>query len=60
LKQDEAKVISGEAKGAKGMYIGRHAGSDDLAWFPKTVLENLALDDKIQVKAAGVGDTKAP
>ncbi len=52
---NEAKVISGEAKGAKGMYIGRHAGSDDLAWFPKTVLENLALDDKIQVKAEGVG-----
>ncbi len=52
---NEAKVISGEAKGAKGMYIGRHAGSDDLTWFPKTVLENLALDDKIQVKAEGVG-----
>lgn len=52
---NEARVISGEAKGAKGMYIGRHAGSDDLAWFPKTVLENLALDDKIQVKAEGVG-----
>lgn len=52
---NEAKVISGEAKGAKGMYIGRHAGSHDLAWFPKTVLENLALDDKIQVKAEGVG-----
>jgi hypothetical protein len=52
---NEAKVISGEAKGAKGMYIGRHAGSDDLAWFPKDVLEKLALDDKIQVKAKGVG-----
>jgi len=52
---NEAKVISGEAKGAKGFYIGRHAGSDDLAWFPKDVLENLALDDKIQVKAKGVG-----
>jgi hypothetical protein len=52
---NEAKVISGEAKGAKGMYIGRHAGSDDLTWFPKAVLENLALDDKIQVKAEGVG-----
>jgi len=52
---NEAKVISGEAAGAKGMYIGRHAGSDDLTWFPKNVLENLALDDKIQVKAKGVG-----
>jgi len=52
---NEAKVISGEAKGAKGFYIGRHAGSDDLVWFPKEVLEKLALDDKVQVKAKGVG-----
>ncbi len=52
---NEARVISGDAKGAKGKYIGRHAGSDDLVWFPKDVLENLALNDKIQVKAQGVG-----
>jgi hypothetical protein len=52
---NEARVISGEAKGAKGMYIGRHADSDDLTWFPKDVLEKLTLNDKIQVKAKGVG-----
>lgn len=52
---NEAIVLEGEAKGAKGYYIGRHAGSDDLAWFPKDVLEKLALHDKIQVKAKGVG-----
>jgi hypothetical protein len=52
---NEAKVVSGEAKGAKGIFIGRHAGSDDLVWFPKDVLENLALNDRIQVKAKGVG-----
>ncbi len=52
---NEAKVISGEARGARGIYIGRHAGSDDLVWFPKNVLENLALNDRIQVKARGVG-----
>jgi hypothetical protein len=52
---NEAVVLDGEAKGAKGYYIGRHAGSDDLAWFPKEVLEKLALYDKIQVKARGVG-----
>jgi hypothetical protein len=52
---NEAKVISGEAKGAKGFYIGRHAGADDLVWFPKEVLEKLALEDKVQVKAKGVG-----
>ncbi len=52
---NEAKVVSGEAKGARGFYIGRHAGSDDLVWFPKEVLENLAVNDRIQVKAKGVG-----
>jgi hypothetical protein len=50
-----AKVVSGEAKGAEGIFIGRHAGSDDLVWFPKEVLENLALNDRIMVKAEGVG-----
>lgn len=50
-----ARVVSGEAAGARGFYLGRHAGSDDLVWFPKDVLEKLALNDKIQVKAEGVG-----
>ncbi len=52
---NEAKVISGEAKGAKGFYIGRHAGSDDKVWFPRDVLDKLALNDTVQVKARGVG-----
>ena len=52
---NEARIVSGEAKGSKGFYIGRHAGSDDLTWFPKDVLEKLTLNDKIQVKARGVG-----
>ncbi|MFA9452356.1 MAG: DUF4438 domain-containing protein [Candidatus Aminicenantaceae bacterium] len=52
---NEARVISGEAKGARGFYIGRHAGSDDLTWFPKPVLDKLALNDRIQVIARGVG-----
>ena len=52
---NEAEVISGEARGGKGYYIGRHAGSDDKVWFPKDVVEKLALNDKVQVKAKGVG-----
>ncbi|MBM3791979.1 MAG: DUF4438 domain-containing protein, partial [Acidobacteria bacterium] len=52
---NEAQVVSGEARGAKGIFIGRHAGSDDLVWFPKETMEKLALNDKIQVKARGVG-----
>lgn len=52
---NEARVISGEARGARGFYIGRHAGSDDLVWFPPEVRDKLALNDRILVKARGVG-----
>ncbi len=52
---NEARVLSGEAKGGKGFYIGRHAGSDDLVWFPEDIKNKLTIDDKIQVKAKGVG-----
>ncbi len=52
---NSAKVISGEAKGDEGIYLGRHAGSDDLVWFPKSTLEKLTLSDRIQVRARGVG-----
>jgi len=50
---NEATIISGEAKGAKGTYIGKHGSS--MFWFPKDILEQLSLSDKIQVKARGVG-----
>ena len=52
---NEAEVISGEARGAKGYYIGRHAGSDDKVWFPREAVDKLALDDRIQVRAKGLG-----
>jgi len=52
---NEALVISGEAAGAKGIYLGRHAGSDDKVWFPREIKDKLALNDKVQVKAKGVG-----
>ncbi len=52
---NEARVISGDGRGARGFYLGRHAGSDDLVWFPRSVLDKLALNDRIQVTARGVG-----
>lgn len=52
---NEARVLSGEAKGGKGFYIGRHAGADDLCWFPEDIKNKLTIYDKIQVKARGVG-----
>jgi hypothetical protein len=52
---NEAEILTGDARGAKGYYIGRHAGSDDKVWFPKDAVEKLALNDKVRVKAKGVG-----
>ena len=52
---NEAEVISGEARGAKGYYIGRHAGSDDKVWFPRETVEKLALEDRVRVRAKGLG-----
>jgi len=37
------------------VFTGRHAGSDDLIWFPEETIEKLAIGDKVQVKAHGVG-----
>lgn len=50
---NEARLISGAARGAKGIYIGKHGSS--MFWFPPDVLEKLSLNDRIQVKARGVG-----
>ena len=52
---NEARVLTGEARGAKGIFIGRHAGSDDLVWFPPDVRDKLAINDRILIKARGVG-----
>lgn len=52
---NEAVAVSGEGKGSKGVYTGRHAGSDDMVWFGDNDLEKLAIGDKIMVRAIGVG-----
>ncbi len=52
---NEAVVVSGEARGSRGIYIGRHAGSDDKVWFPAEVKEKLAINDRVMIKARGVG-----
>lgn len=53
---NEAKVVSGEAKGAKGYVTGMHGGIEHvLIHFDEETLENLAIDDKIMVKAYGQG-----
>lgn len=53
---NEAKIVSGEAKGAKGYVTGMHGGIDHvMIFFEEDVLENLAIDDKIMIKAYGQG-----
>ena len=51
-----AKVISGEAKGKIGRVTGKHGGIEHvLLDFEPDVLEELAIGDKIQIKAHGCG-----
>ena len=53
---NEAKVITGEAKGAKGFVNGMHGGNDHtLIYFKDEDLENVAIGDTILVKAHGQG-----
>lgn len=53
---NEAKVISGDGKGAKGYVTGMHGGIEHvMICFEKEDLENLAIDDKILIKAYGQG-----
>ncbi|MGQ9515010.1 MAG: DUF4438 domain-containing protein [Thermoproteota archaeon] len=53
---NEAKVVSGDAKGEKGVVTGKHGGIEHvLVDFSEEVMEKLVIGDKIQVKAFGVG-----
>ena len=53
---NEARVISGAAKGAKGTVIGHHGGVEHLIIdFDDKTLDKLTYDDKILVKAFGQG-----
>jgi len=53
---NEAIVVSGDAKGTKGVVTGKHGGIEHvLVDFQPETLEKLMLGDKILVKAFGVG-----
>ena len=53
---NEATVVSGDAKGAKGFVVGTHGGIEHvMIHFEDETLEKLHIDDKIQVKAQGQG-----
>ncbi len=53
---NEAKVITGDAKGAKGYVTGMHGGIDHvLIYFKNKDLEKMAINDTILVKSYGQG-----
>lgn len=53
---NEAVVVAGDAKGAKGVVTGKHGGIEHvLVDFPSEILEKLMLGDKMLIKAFGVG-----
>lgn len=53
---NEAKVVSGDAKGSKGVVTGKHGGIEHvLIDFPTDVMEKMLIGDKVLIKAFGVG-----
>lgn len=53
---NEAVVVSGEAKGAKGWVIGKHGGAEHIMVdFPDQVYEKLGIGDKIRIRTHGAG-----
>ena len=53
---NEAVVVSGDAKGAKGFVTGTHGGVEHvLLYFPREDLERMTIGDRIQIRALGQG-----
>jgi len=53
---NEAWLVSGEAKGARGYVTGKHGGAEHvMIWFKPDDLEKMAIGDKIMIRSCGVG-----
>lgn len=53
---NEATIITGDAKGKKGVVIGHHGGGERvIIEFPEKVMEKMTLDDRILIKGFGQG-----
>ncbi|HET9095185.1 MAG TPA: DUF4438 domain-containing protein, partial [Candidatus Baltobacteraceae bacterium] len=53
---NEAVVVSGDAKGAKGRVTGKHGGVEHvMVDFAPEVMRQMAIGDKVQVWACGLG-----
>ncbi len=53
---NEVRILTGDAKGEKGVVTGKHGGVEHvLIDFPQKVLEKLTLDDKFLIRSVGQG-----
>lgn len=53
---NEARILSGEAKGTRGIVTGTHGGCEHVMIdFPDAALDVMSLDDRIQIRAKGQG-----
>ncbi|MCL2616646.1 MAG: DUF4438 domain-containing protein [Defluviitaleaceae bacterium] len=53
---NEAVVVSGDAKGARGFVTGKHGGVEHLlVYFDDETLEKMTCEDKVLVKGCGQG-----
>lgn len=53
---NEATVVTGEAKGAKGYVTGKHGGCEHIiVYFKQEDLEKMSIYDTIQIKSYGQG-----
>lgn len=53
---NQARVVSGDARGALGTVIGKHGGIENvMVEFPDEVYDHLVIGDRIQIRAVGLG-----
>ncbi len=53
---NEAKVVTGEARGAKGFVTGSHGGVEHvMVYFDQDTLEKMTTEDKVMIKGYGQG-----
>jgi hypothetical protein len=53
---NEATIITGDQKGAKGVVTGKHGGIEHVMIdFTEEIMEGMVIGDKVMIKAYGVG-----
>ncbi len=53
---NEARILTGDAKGGRGRVIGKHGGVEHIMVdFPDNVYDQLSIGDEIQIRTLGVG-----